>query len=680
MHFPNLNNIATGGVDSSFEESKNNVKFTTTGKPFFCETFDANVCPSCKPNVTRCVSESSSHHIDACYALWTQTKNGTQSLIRKGCWSFPRSTPMCSTLQDRCAVGESVSKSPLNLNDDLFFCCCRHSTCNARFEFDATVKTHDAHSQYLSDLPPSLANEVKDYRLRARPQKSSADRSFSDQLAQNLPYLLLGFLSIALLVLLIYFLFRLCRYWSSGTSQSNNNNADVEAKRNNNGDENLPSIFDIWSPKAWRGLLQRSAMGKRRGGKRDGAKKLYQSVAMNKIEIKLDEKDVIGGGTYGNVYRVPIQLLVSNFNDQNSSSGGQSFLTAANNTATEDGCVAVKVFKRDNTGKLDSSSWENEQDIYRISALVDCENVLRFYDARKNGPDSLWLITEYHANGSIYEFLKQNIITLPQLLHIATTTLAGVAFLHEEILSSDERRAKPTIIHRDLKSKNVLLKRDLTACIADFGLAVKCEHGCTPKDSHNQVGTRRYMSPEVLELATEQSAFAYKQIDVYATSLILWELISRCKLNETMTVADYRMPYQRELDEQASASNFLYFISKERKRPKFLSVYAKDAICGCLCTTVTEMWDQEPEARITARCALDRCRALQSTLALNDTSATSENVTSSAPNRSLPENPNEPSARLDESSGGHFHHPPCSGRSDEVPLLLNCRSERPVAC
>jgi len=40
------------------------------------------------------------------------------------------------------------------------------------------------------------------------------------------------------------------------------------------------------------------------------------------------------------------------------------------------------------------------------------------------------------------------------------------------------------------------------------------------------------MAPEVLEVAAEQSAFAYKQIDVYATGLVLWELISRCRLNE----------------------------------------------------------------------------------------------------------------------------------------------------
>jgi serine/threonine protein kinase len=74
-------------------------------------------------------------------------------------------------------------------------------------------------------------------------------------------------------------------------------------------------------------------------------------------------------------------------------------------------------------------------------------------------------------------------------------------------------RIKPQICHRDIKSKNVIVKRPGVCCIADFGLAVRLlvdifvyfsstnfrEDGkILPTKLNVQVGTKRYMSPEVL--------------------------------------------------------------------------------------------------------------------------------------------------------------------------------------
>ena len=43
-----------------------------------------------------------------------------------------------------------------------------------------------------------------------------------------------------------------------------------------------------------------------------------------------------------------------------------------------------------------------------------------------------------------------------------------------------------------------------------------------------QVGTRRYMAPEVLEGAIQFQRDAFLRIDMYACGLVIWELISRC--------------------------------------------------------------------------------------------------------------------------------------------------------
>ncbi len=50
---------------------------------------------------------------------------------------------------------------------------------------------------------------------------------------------------------------------------------------------------------------------------------------------------------------------------------------------------------------------------------------------------------------------------------------------------------KPAIAHRDFKSKNVLIKSDMTACIADFGLALVFEPGKAVGDAHGQVLSRK---------------------------------------------------------------------------------------------------------------------------------------------------------------------------------------------
>ena len=48
---------------------------------------------------------------------------------------------------------------------------------------------------------------------------------------------------------------------------------------------------------------------------------------------------------------------------------------------------------------------------------------------------------------------------------------------------------KPPIAHRDLKSKNILVKNDLTCCVADLGLAVRFMHGKMEDVEDKRVGT-----------------------------------------------------------------------------------------------------------------------------------------------------------------------------------------------
>lgn len=181
--------------------------------------------------------------------------------------------------------------------------------------------------------------------------------------------------------------------------------------------------------------------------------------------------------------------------------------------------VAVKIFPMQ-----DKQSWATEHDIFKLPRMKH-PNILQFIGADKfpDGSDTkLWLITAYHSNGSLCDYLKAHTVTWPELCKIAESMARGLMHLHEEIGASKMDGQKPAIAHRDFKSKNVLLKDDLTACIADFGLALVFKPGEPCGDTHGQVGTRRYMAPEILEGAINFTRDAFLRIDVYACGLVLW--------------------------------------------------------------------------------------------------------------------------------------------------------------
>ena len=118
---------------------------------------------------------------------------------------------------------------------------------------------------------------------------------------------------------------------------------------------------------------------------------------------------------------------------------------------------------------------------------------------------------------------------------------------------------KPAVAHRDVTSRNVLVRADLSCVLADFGLSMRLtgSRPCCPGDDDTmaisevrscdrdsgrmmmmkvltcvclQVGTVRYMAPEVLggALNLRDCESALKQVDVYALGLLYWESFRRC--------------------------------------------------------------------------------------------------------------------------------------------------------
>lgn len=84
----------------------------------------------------------------------------------------------------------------------------------------------------------------------------------------------------------------------------------------------------------------------------------------------------------------------------------------------------------------------------------------------RNSSTQLWLITHYHENGSLYDYLQRVAVETSEGLAMAASIACGLVHLHTEIFGTE---GKPAIAHRDLKSKNILVTKELRCCIADLG-------------------------------------------------------------------------------------------------------------------------------------------------------------------------------------------------------------------
>lgn len=156
------------------------------------------------------------------------------------------------------------------------------------------------------------------------------------------------------------------------------------------------------------------------------------------------------------------------------------------------------------------------------------ENLVQLYGCCVEG-DHRILVYNYLENNSIAQTLlganRNNIqFNWRTRSKICIGVARGLAFLHEEV--------RPHIVHRDIKASNILLDKDLTPKISDFGLA-KLLPPNTTHVSTRVAGTIGYLAPEyaIRGQVTRKS-------DVYGYGVLLLEIVSgRCNTNT-------RLPYE----------------------------------------------------------------------------------------------------------------------------------------
>ncbi|KAH8401785.1 hypothetical protein KR009_007844 [Drosophila setifemur] len=257
--------------------------------------------------------------------------------------------------------------------------------------------------------------------------------------------------------------------------------------------------------------------------------------------------------------------------------------------------VAVKIFS-----SREECSWFREAEIYQ-TVMLRHENILGFIaaDNKDNGTwTQLWLVTDYHENGSLFDYLTTHTVDTNTMLNMSLSIATGLAHLHMDIVGT---RGKPAIAHRDLKSKNILVKSNLSCAIGDLGLAVRHVEKDDSVDipSTHRVGTKRYMAPEVLDESMNAQHFdSYKRADVYAFGLILWEIARRCNMG--MIYDEYQLPYYDAVQPDPSIEEMKKVVCIEKSRPNIPNRWHASDVLHNMAKVMKECWYPNPVARLTA--------------------------------------------------------------------------------
>lgn len=223
----------------------------------------------------------------------------------------------------------------------------------------------------------------------------------------------------------------------------------------------------------------------------------FHKLGFSEFEIPdgLDEANVIGNGASGRVYKAVL-------------SNGEA--------------VAVKkLWERTVKDETPDGALESDKDEFEIEVetlgKIRHKNIVRLWCCCNTG-DSKLLVYEYMPNGSLGDLLhscKAKLLDWPLRFKIALDAAEGLSYLHHDCV--------PSIVHRDVKSNNILLDGEFGAKISDFGVAkiVKAAIKGGVESMSVIAGSCGYIAPEYA-----YTLHVNEKSDIYSFGVVILELVT----------------------------------------------------------------------------------------------------------------------------------------------------------
>ena len=167
--------------------------------------------------------------------------------------------------------------------------------------------------------------------------------------------------------------------------------------------------------------------------------------------------------------------------------------------------VAIKMLKKDLSE--DAEFRRRFHDESQAVAMQSHPNVMAVYDVSRRG-DMDYIVMELIDGISLKQYMeRRGRLNWPEALHFITQIMKGLSHAHSR-----------GIVHRDIKPQNIMVLRDGTVKVTDFGIAF-LSNGSNP--SNEAIGSVHYISPE-----QAKGDYTDNRSDIYSAGVVLYEMLT----------------------------------------------------------------------------------------------------------------------------------------------------------